>query len=90
MHQLLRDYKSFVFSIIGNLVYRGLTIFFKCLCVEYKRTCVYLGNGDLTIKQTRLRIMLPVSHHAAVTLLFFQALQNAANSSLKLEEETGQ
>lgn len=30
--------------------------------------------------------MLPVSHYAAVTLLFFQALQNAENFSLKLEE----
>ena len=30
--------------------------------------------------------MLPVSHYAAVTLLFFQALQNAEDSCLKLEE----
>lgn len=69
IYQLLRDYKSFVFPIIGNLVYRGLTIFFECLCVEYKRTCVYLGNDNPTIKQTHLRIMFPVSHCAAVTLL---------------------
>lgn len=86
-YQLLGDYKSFVFfSIIGNLVYRGLTIFFKCLCVKYKRIYVYLGNDNLTIKPTHLRIMLPVSHYAAVTLLFFQALQNAEDSCLKLEE----
>lgn len=54
-----------------------------------KRTCVYLGDDNLTIKLTHLRIMLPVSHDAAVTLLFFQALQNAGNSSLTGEEEIG-